>query len=158
MKQCRMHITQILNFRYRCTRTNQLLFGLRDFNCRYITEIDHEIFSDLFQVFPLRQPVNIALQHVFSGKRIRHCLSLFLSLLLLHRISVFRPCHFKIMCPEHIHNILHRNVLHRRTSGNRHDLSHCRQRKRLCYIFKSKICHNAGQLRILRAKLLYVMI
>ena len=146
VEQGGVDVAEPLHFRKRCSLFHELLFRLHDLRCFDLTKLTDEVRSDILQVFTFAKPFQIDLE-LFGAVFGR--IVCFLRRRLRRRRHI-RHLTDKLEAFAHqgFHDIHHRDILHLRAFGNRHDLADGVQHGLFNDLGKTEPCHDLDQLRV----------
>ena len=146
VEQGGVDVTEPLHFRKRRSLFHEFLLRLHDFGCLYITKLTDEVRPDILQVFTFAKPFQIDLE-LFGAAFGR--IVCFLRRRLRRR-SYIRHLTDKLKAFAHQgdYDIHHRDILHLRAFGNRHDLADGVQHGLFGDLGKPEPCHDLDQLRV----------
>ena len=148
MEQGGVDVAEPLHFRKRCSLFHELLFRLHDLRCLDVAKLTDEVRPYSLQFFAFAQPFQIGLElfGAACGRIVHIC---FLRTSLRRRRHV-RHLTDKLEAFAHqgCHDIHHRDILHLRAFGNRHDLADGVQHGLFNDLGKTEPCHDLDQLRV----------
>ena len=148
MEQGGVDVAESLHFRKRRSLFHEFLLCPHDLRCLDVAKLTDEVRPYSLQFFAFAQPFQIGLE--LFGAACGGIVHLYLVHTCLRRRRHIRHLTDKIEAFAHqgCHDINHRDILHLRAFGNRHDLADGVQHGLFNDLGKTESCHDLDQLRV----------